>query len=200
MNSRPPTPNSPLLRRLLRRAATAALALAGLVAPGHASLITSDPSLPPVGGAYVTPAGVHATYTAGALQIILSQIQHSGFSNIIRTPVGADERENFDSIVSGLVSVTNGGFPVFTNQPLTLSGPVETLVQGKVGNVTGSFQTEMLALSLSGVSPLGPVMIRESPTLQTLGQTDIIPIGGGLYQIDSFFDVFTELSIDGGAT
>ena len=31
------------------------------------------------------------------------------------------------------------------------------------------------------------------------GRTTITDIGGGLYQIDSFFDVFTELSIDGGA-
>ena len=43
-------------------------------------------------------------------------------------------------------------------------------------------------------------MIRESPTLQSTGQVTIADIGGGLYQIDSFFDVFTELSIDGGAT
>jgi hypothetical protein len=43
-------------------------------------------------------------------------------------------------------------------------------------------------------------MIRESPTLPSLGQTSITDLGGGLYQIDSFFDVFTELSIDGGNT
>ncbi|MDP6547194.1 MAG: PEP-CTERM sorting domain-containing protein, partial [Phycisphaerae bacterium] len=28
---------------------------------------------------------------------------------------------------------------------------------------------------------------------------DVIDLGGGLYHIDSFFDVFTELSVDGGA-
>lgn len=43
-------------------------------------------------------------------------------------------------------------------------------------------------------------MIRESPTLASTGQTTVTPIGGGLFQIDSFFDVFTELSLDGGAT
>jgi hypothetical protein len=71
-------------------------------------------------------------------------------------------------------------------------------VFGKIGNVTGTFNTEMLALSLSGTSPFGPYMVRESPTLATLGQTSITNIGGGLYHIDSFFDVFTELSLDGG--
>ena len=41
-------------------------------------------------------------------------------------------------------------------------------------------------------------MIRESPTLPSLGMTTVSALGGGQYQIDSFFDVFTELSIDGG--
>ena len=45
---------------------------------------------------------------------------------------------------------------------------------------------------------MGPLMIRESPTRASTGQTSIADIGGGLYHIDSFFDVFTELSVDGG--
>ena len=42
-------------------------------------------------------------------------------------------------------------------------------------------------------------MIRESPTLASTGITTYQYIGGP-YHIDSFFDVFTELSIDGGQT
>jgi hypothetical protein len=33
-----------------------------------------------------------------------------------------------------------------------------------------------------------------------LGKTSVTDIGGGMYHIDSFFDVFTELSLDGGAS
>jgi hypothetical protein len=43
-------------------------------------------------------------------------------------------------------------------------------------------------------------MIRESPTKASVGRTTITAIGGGNFQIDSFFDVYTELSVDGGAT
>ena len=43
-------------------------------------------------------------------------------------------------------------------------------------------------------------MILESPTLWSFGQTTITDIGGGQYHIDSFFDIFTELSLDGGST
>jgi hypothetical protein len=76
----------------------------------------------------------------------------------------------------------------------------------------------MLSMNLTGVvsTPLGSmtVMIRESPTRASTGRTSVTegsteptsaedpPTGGGmpLYQIDSFFDVFTELSFDGGQT
>lgn len=46
----------------------------------------------------------------------------------------------------------------------------------------------------------GAFRLRESPTLDSVGQTSVQPIGGGVYQIDSFFDIFTEVSIDGGAS
>ena len=54
-------------------------------------------------------------------------------------------------------------------------------------------------MSLSGNTPMGPIMIRQDPQRASTGSTDITDTGGGLYHIDSFFDVFTELSVDGGA-
>ncbi len=49
-------------------------------------------------------------------------------------------------------------------------------------------------------SPSGPVLLRVSPALGSTGQATITPIGGGRWQVDSFFDVWTEISIDGGGT
>jgi hypothetical protein len=61
------------------------------------------------------------------------------------------------------------------------------------------FDTEMLQLDISG-GDLPPMMlIRESPTLQSKGKMRIAADGGG-YQIASFFDIFTEISMDGGLT
>lgn len=175
-----------------------ALGILSLAASSQASLITSSAGLPPVGGAYMTPADVHATYGGGALTIILSQLQHQPFAGGSSHPTGVagDEQEDFNSGMSGLVSV-NGG----ATQPASANGPVTTLVHNKIGNTTGTFATEMLQMNLNGTAPgLPPFMIRESPTKQSLGQTSITDIGGGFYKIDSFFDVFTELSIDGGSS
>src|SRR5687768_16531497 len=57
----------------------------------------------------------------------------------------------------------------------------------------------MLSLESTG-SGAGTLRIRESPTRQSLGRTSIRSLPGGTYRIDSFFDVFVELSIDDGQT
>jgi hypothetical protein len=81
---------------------------------------------------------------------------------------------------------------------VTLSGPVRVVVGRKGGATTGSWDTEILSMSLSdnvgGVS----LEVRESPSRQSPGETRVDDLGGGLFEIDSFFDVFTELSVDGG--
>jgi hypothetical protein len=70
---------------------------------------------------------------------------------------------------------------------------------GRVGGPIFVVETDdILTMSLSGGSMPGGVMIRESPTLPSTGLTTIQDLGGGLYHINSFFDVFTELSLDGG--
>ena len=85
-------------------------------------------------------------------------------------------------------------------QPASGNGQVQTIVKHRLSSVTGTFDTEMLQLNLSGTSPFGPFMIRESPTKASTGQTTITDLGGGMFHVDSFFDVFTELSINGGAS
>lgn len=64
-----------------------------------------------------------------------------------------------------------------------------------------TFDTEMLMLDLRGDSALGPFMLRESPSRPSLGQTRRLNgLPPGEPYIGSFFDIFTELSIDGGQT
>lgn len=50
-------------------------------------------------------------------------------------------------------------------------------------------------------SPGHTTLIRESPTLPTLGHHSVLAVPGTTqFQVDSFFDVFFELSIDNGQT
>ncbi|MGA2624788.1 MAG: SdrD B-like domain-containing protein [Bacteroidota bacterium] len=65
---------------------------------------------------------------------------------------------------------------------------------------TQYFDAEMLQLDISGGTLPGGVMVRESPSKASLGRTSVRASGGGGYMVSSFFDVFTELSLDGGST
>jgi hypothetical protein len=66
------------------------------------------------------------------------------------------------------------------------------------------YDTELLELRLAGLNGLPPgvpsIILRESPTKESKGQTSIKTVPVHLFSIDSFYDVFTELSIDGGQT
>jgi hypothetical protein len=159
-------------------------------------IITPDPNIPPLypSGVYRSPDTVFATYGGAGLSIVLTDVEIRVLSRSYSF-AGPNEIEDLTVSVPGKVSVN--GSPA---QPANGSGPSTWVAFGKAGNTTGTFNTEMLSMNLSGTSPFGPFMIRESPTLASLGQTSITDIGGGLYRIDSFFDVFTELSIDGGQT
>ena len=83
----------------------------------------------------------------------------------------------------------------------TSSGPVHVQIDATRGLDAGStqvFDTEMLAFDVGDAS--SSFLLRESPTRQSLGQTKITTAPDGTYRISSFFDIFTEISFDGGAT
>lgn len=75
--------------------------------------------------------------------------------------VGPDERQDFDSVLTGDVS----------GNPFTLTGPVQVIVTDKVGHTTGQFNTEIVAMSLTGDIGGQPVILRESPTEVSTGST-----------------------------
>ena len=98
-------------------------------------------------------------------------------------------------------------FDVFVQVDLSTNGQPTVMYNsratGKVkisdGGGGGLYNTEMSQLDISGGNLPAGMMIRESPTKLSAGQTTITTVTGG-FQINSFFDVFTELSLDNGAT
>lgn len=125
--------------------------------------------------------------------ISLTNILHFGFVGPCLSPPQSGDPpliESFQSTVRGLV-----------NNSLAFTAPAQVTVSVSFDQMIGNtrvFDTEMLQLDISGGTLPPGVVIQESPTLQSLGETRITDIGGGLFAISSFFDVFTELSLDGG--
>ncbi len=117
-------------------------------------------------------------------------------------PEGDSRIDSFFDIFTELSFQQPGAAPSLRESPTRQT--IQTVRLNGLPPGTPVFETEMLQLDLVGSGlgndmPAG-VMIRESPTLASTGKTHITDMGGGLYHIDSFFDVFTELSIDGGQT
>ncbi|MCC6445316.1 MAG: PEP-CTERM sorting domain-containing protein [Armatimonadetes bacterium] len=67
------------------------------------------------------------------------------------------------------------------------------------------FETELLSMNLSGegLLPLGPnwgqvmsrIHLQESPNLASTGRASAYALGNNLYRVDSFFDVFFDLTL-----
>jgi hypothetical protein len=85
--------------------------------------------------------------------------------------------------------------------PSTGFGPIMAKITNTsaAGDSTATFDTEMLEMNLFVESPLVPMMLRESPSKASLGRHTLRSDPRG-FRVSSFFDVFLELSTDGGGT
>lgn len=185
---------------MTRRAAVAVflgiLSLAGALAhaSAYADVISSSPNLLPAGGHYLTDAGASTTYLGPDFTAVLSDIDIFGFTNQTPPPfdVGISVLSTFDATVQGFMSLNGGPANLFS--VLGHAQVKITKTGGSDGSPFGTFDTEMLALDLTGLP--GGALLQESPTLQSIGKTTISPEPGGNFRISSFFDVFTELTIE----
>jgi hypothetical protein len=123
------------------------------------------------------------------------------FTELDRTPPPAPGTFRIDSFFDvftelSIEPLANPGLAVVALPTSQIK--IETTAGGAGNPVT--YQTEMLQMDLTGGGLPGGILVRESPTLPSTGQTSITNLGGGQFQISSFFDVFTELSVDGGQT
>lgn len=110
-------------------------------------------------------------------------------------PAGSTPRDSFFDIFVDI----DPGVPV----SLSLIGHGHGLLLPDPGP---TIPIELVSLELRGVgiresptSPSQPALIRESPTLQSMGHA-LVQEGNPPLMLNSFFDVFTEISLDGGSS
>lgn len=164
-----------------------------LTAPAP-EIAAPTPKLPPPDGVYLGPAQWFARYANG---IIITNVTQRAFTQAqLPPPPGGTQTESFGSTVEGEIS-TNGGA---TFSPLSAPADSQVRVTSMIDSgSTRFFDTEMLQLNISGGNLPAGVMVRESPTKASVGRTSV-RVSGSDYRISSFFDVFTEITLDGGAT
>lgn len=189
------------LARRGSEAAAMAFCAAALLALGpreaRAQVCVPEDCLPPANSAYDTPLTYHFSFLGPTVD--LGNLKLHNFTSCSSPPASvpnATTVSSFDAVMDYSESL-NGG-PAVVGQ-----ASAHATIRVSFNHQTGSiryFDTEMLQLDLSGIVQPVATLVRESPTLASLGQTTIETLGGGNFKIDSFFDVFFEMSIDGGVT
>ena len=183
--------------------AAAALLVGGSAT--YAGVMTDSPELPPNDGVYRTAEDVHAEFTGGDLEIVLEDVLHKPIALEIpgypeRRQEGADEVETFLTELTATSVATSPTFELDGDvDTIELTGQMTVRSIGKWGQTTGTFDTEIVSLQLSGVSLGGiPLVINSGSDfgLPSTGQTTITDFGGGQFLIDSFFDITSEIVLD----
>jgi hypothetical protein len=128
---------------------------------------------------------------------VIKDVQDDRFTESLPPPPpGGSQIHMFDSRLRFMMS-TNGGASF--SPALAFAKVVVRVTSSQEQGSTRYFNTEMLELNASGGSLPPGVMLRESPSKASLGRTSVRQGPAlALNQISSFFDVFTELSLDGG--
>jgi hypothetical protein len=159
-----------------------------------AAIISSTPALPPLGVPFIVPGGagcfasVNICVLSGAISF--TSVDPSTFDATGQHITG-------DATYQGLITIAG------QTVPITLSGTIAMGVEGRTFSTeTGSWNTDLDALSLS-VPVLGDTLTLElDPSNDSTGMASVEPVSGGgdqdqlLYRIDSFFDVFVDLTLD----
>lgn len=181
--------------KILQIAVVSIMCLALAAGVGAQGLVESSDAFPVPGGRYVALNPTH--YSSFQIEILSMSLSSSGlFDKLSPTtlPGGTYQVDSFFDVTCELVME---GIPPTVAR---LTGPVKfgMIIPDEIFDTTGTFATEILSMNLSGEVGGIPIEIRESPSLPSLGQHSLTDLGSGKYEIDSFFDVFTELSIGGG--
>ena len=186
--------------------ATAAVLM--ILSPGLAAaqdepgVVLDSPLMPPESdppdcdhllSAYATPEGPFIFETDMGLLMLIDPVLKC-FQDVERsTPLPGVEAMVFTAVFEGTLDFMGA------QTPFQLTGPVLALA-GPAGPRKDVSTVEITEMVLSGMVGSVPVIVRENPVLSTEGETTVTDLGSGLYHIDSFFDVFVEVSIDGGQT
>ncbi len=167
-----------------------AVAACGLSAPS-VEVVCATPTLPPSGS-------VHRCATAMSFDngaVIRNLALRNPATPLPPPPPGGSQTVSTSATVTAELSLDGGVSFTSCTAVCDLTERVSSLFDDGTARY---FDTELLALNLSGGTLPGGVMVRESPTKQSMGRSSLRLAPDQQYRISSFFDIFTEISLDGG--
>jgi hypothetical protein len=140
------------------------------------------------------------TFSASAVPVAITAMDIDGSLDALSAPKLPPPGSSIQAVAPVSVTLDLKIGPSHTPLHIDANSDMMYRAMNTGSSASASFETEMLALTLTGSDPVfGPITLRESPTLPSLGQhtLTLLPDGQTL-QIDSFFDVFFEISVNNG--
>lgn len=156
-------------------------------------------ALPAVGAAYhgVAPH----QFLGGSAQLFCSV--HGGFTSAVSPPAsqGGTVRSDYFATFQGQLVLAPPAVAATVTHPLSVQvHMVEQITLAGTQGTLRTFDTELVTFELGGPTAPGGVMVRESSSTASTGSTTISTLADGQYHIESLYDVWLEISLDGGAT
>ena len=175
----------------------------GLTGSAAASVITTSPSLPLIGVAYISPTGAGCFTLAGVCVTPGPFVQTSVVSSDFVPAQGAlPAVQDIEATATygAALTLPSSDTPIGS---VALTGTVDEKVFGRTSDTqTGPFTVQITDLQLTGnlilpsTNPFdgAPVLVIPDSSKTSEGRTTIMP-DGDLFRIYSFFDVFFDISI-----
>lgn len=157
-----------------------------LTGRANADLIATTNSLP-VDYTITTPI----SYFSGL--VVFGGFKVTSFSTNVLPPAsipGTSINISYSATVTMSNLLNQYASPLTATELITFTG--ET-------NLVSTYDVEMQQMNIAGGNLPAGVMIRESPTLASTGNFTITALGNGFYQLHGYFDLYTEISFNGGA-
>jgi hypothetical protein len=160
------------------------------IATAKADVVSTTPRLPVIGVPFTSTTGVGCFAAAGVCAtpgtLTLDSVVSMTFN-----PSGQDIVLNA-TYLGALTDLANNLIG-----PVTLTGTVEEEVLGRTTSTqTGTWTNDLISLSLDGPVLGHTLTLGLDLSHTSSGTTSIMPLGDGTFRINSFFDVFVELTLD----
>jgi PEP-CTERM motif len=168
----------------------------GLTGSAQASVFLPSPSLPLIGVPYMSPNG-----GAGCFDVASACVTPGLFyqTSAMSSFAGGNQLISADATYSATLTPINGATIIGS---VSLTGTVDETVEGRTSNTqTGTFTTDLTAVSLSGKLTLPGTPLNGDMLDVTLNGSDTssgtttISSMGPPFRIDSFFDIYADVSL-----